>query len=227
MLAPDPEDRPHDLLNWSRTFRELARPRRSVVLSRSLRRPVVAVPLTLLIAAGAAGAGLLAGQEDPHGKVEAVRTAQPDPVAASEGITRTSFSTARGSITSPAPGTATRDCEYFTGTASPRPGNTVMLASHNLSEADSIRYVQVVYGFDKPETLATWRGAQYFNDNAIGQEIAVELIEMPLSEAKKLDASPDYLEASRIATTEGEVVAAVVVTHAAGKNPESPCEGPD
>lgn len=225
MLASDPKDRPHDLPAWSREFRELARPRRPVLLGRSLRRPVVAVPLALTIAVGAVGAGLWAGQEDLRGNVEAAQTAQPDPVGASAGITRTSFSTARGSITSPTPGTATRDCEYFTGTASPRPGNTVMLAMHNLSEADSIRYVQVVYGFDKPETLATWRGAQYFNDNAIGQEIAVELIEMPLAEAKKLDASSDYLEASRIATA-GEVVAAVVVTHAAGKNPESPCEGP-
>ena len=102
-----------------------------------------------------------------------------------------------------------------------------MLAMHNLSEADSIRYVEVVFGFDQPKTLATWRGAQYFNDQAIGQEIAVELIEMPLSEAKKLNASTDYLEASKIATTEGEVVAAVVVTHARGKNPAFPGEGPN
>ena len=97
---------------------------------------------------------------------------------------------------------------------------------HNLSEADAIRYVEVVYGYDKPETLATWRGAQYFNDGAIGQQIVVELIELPLPEAKRLIASDDHLEASRIATS-GEVVAAVVVTHKAGKNPESPCEGPN
>lgn len=226
MLAPNPDDRPHDLSDWSRQFRELAHPRRSVLFTRSLRRPIVAVPLTLLITAGAAGTALLTNQEAPHQNVEAAQTAQPGPVAASEGITRTSFSTVRGSITWPTPGTATRDCEYFTGTASPKPGNTVMLAMHNLSEADSIRYVEVVFGFDKPETLATWRGAQYFNDQAIGQKIAVELIEMPLSEAKKLDASDDYLEASRIATA-GEVVAAVVVTHGRGKNPAFPCEGPD
>lgn len=184
------------------------------------------VPLALLIAAGAVGAGLWAGQVDRRGNVDAARTAQPDPVSASKGITRRSFSTVRGGITSPAPGTATRDCEYFTGTASPKPGDTVMLAMHNLSEADSIRYVQVVFGFDKPETLATWRGAQYFNDQAIGQDTAVELIEMPLPAARKLDATSDYLEASRIATTEGEVVAAVVVTHGRGKNPAFPCEGP-
>jgi len=225
MLAPKPEDRPHDLSDWSRQFRELAHPRRSVLLTRSLRRPIVVAPLTLLIAAGAAGTALLTNQEEPHGNVDAVQTAQSEPVVAAEGITRKSFSTARGSITWPTPGTATRDCEYFTGTASPRPGNTVVIAEHNLSEADSTRYAQVVYGYDKPETVATWRGAQYFNDNAIGQDISVELIEMPLSEAKKLDASDDYLEESRIATA-GEVVAAVVVTHTAGKNPASPCEGP-
>jgi serine/threonine protein kinase len=224
MLAPGPADRPHDLADWSRQFRELARPRRSVVLGRSLRRPVVAVPLALLILAGAAGAGLLAGRDDPYQKIETSRTAEPAPVAASGGITRRSFSTARGSITSPVPGMAARDCEYFTGTASPEPGDTVVLAEHNLSEADSIRYPQVVYGFDQPGTLATWRGAQYFNDKAIGQQIAVELIELPLSEAKKLN-DAGYLEASRIATA-GQVVAAVVVKHAAGKNPLSPCEGP-
>jgi protein kinase-like protein len=226
MLAPNPEDRPHDLSAWSRQFRELAHPRRAVLLGRSLRRPLVAVPLSLLIVAGAAGTALLAGQDDPRGNVGAARTVQPAAIAASEGITRKSFSTARGSITGPTPGTAARDCEYFTGTASPRPGNTVVLAIHNLSEADSIRYVQVVFDFDRPGTLASWRGAQYFNDNAIGQEIAVELIEIPLPEAAKLDASTDYLEVSRIATA-GEVVAAVVVTHAAGKNPAWPCEGPD
>ncbi|MGW4943581.1 serine/threonine protein kinase [Actinoplanes sp. NPDC004185] len=226
MLAPDPEDRPHDLPAWSSRLREFARPRRSFLVSRSLRRPVVAVPLALLIATASAGVVLWTGQEDPDGNVAAAQTTQPGPIAASQGITRRSFSTARGSITSPLPGTATRDCEYFTGTASPKPGNTVILAMHNLSEADSTRYVQVVFGFDKPQTLATWRGAQYFNDNAIGQEIAVELIEMPLPEAKRLNATDDYFEASRMATA-GEVVAAVVVTHERGKHPQSPCEGPD
>jgi serine/threonine protein kinase len=225
MLAADPGDRPHDLSDWSRQLRELARPRRSALLGRSVRRPVVAVPLALMIAAGATGTALLLGREDPAGNVEAARTAPAGPVAASEGIARTSFSTARGSITSPTPGTATRDCEYFTGTASPRPGNTVVLAMHNLSEADAVRYVELVFGFDRPETLATWRGAQYFNAKAIGQQIVVELIEVPLAEAKKLDGA-DYPEASRIATA-GDVVAAVVVTHAAGRHPESPCEGPD
>jgi hypothetical protein len=101
-----------------------------------------------------------------------------------------------------------------------------MLAMHNLSESDSTRYLQVVFGFDKPETLATWRGAQYFNDQAIGQEIVVELVEMPLPAAEELNATSDYLEASRIATTQGEVVAAVVVTHSRAKNPAFPCEGP-
>jgi serine/threonine protein kinase len=225
MLAPNPEDRPHDLSAWSRHFCELAHPRRFVRLSRSLRRPIVAIPLTLLIAVGAAGTAVLIGQENPHGNVEAAQTPQPGPVAASEGITRRSFSTARGSITSPTGGTATRDCEYFTGTASPKPGDSIVLAAHNLSETDSTRYVELVYGFDKPETLATWRGAQYFNDQAIGQQIVVELIEIPLSEAKKLETA-DYSAASRIATA-GEVVAAVVVTHKAGKNPASPCEGPN
>lgn len=225
MLAPRPEDRPHDLSAWSRQFQELARPRRSVALSRSLRRPVVAGPLALVLAAGAAGAVLLTDQEDPRGNVGAARTAQPGPVAASDGITRRSFRTARGSITSPLPGATTRDCEYFTGTASPKPGNTLILAMHNVSDAGSVRYVEKVFGNDQPETLGTWRGAQYFNDGAIGQQIAVELIEVPLSEEKKL-AEADHLEASRIATA-GEVVAAVVVTHEAGRHPESPCEGPD
>ena len=217
MLAADPGDRPHDLAAWSRQFRELARPRRAVVLGRSLRRPVVAVPLALLVLAGATGVGLLAR----HDRSEPARS---EPVAASGGITRTSFATARGRITWPGPDAVTRDCEYFTGTAAPQPGNTVILAEHNLSEADSTRYVQVVYGYDKPETVTTWRGAQYFNDNAIGQQIVVELIEMPLAEAKRMDAA-DYLEASRIATA-GQVVAAVVVKHGRGKNPASPCEGP-
>jgi serine/threonine protein kinase len=228
MLAAAPEDRPHDLPAWSSQLRELARPRRSVLLRRSLRRPLVAVPLAVLITAGAAGGALWASQKGPDGNAAATPTASPsrqDPVPASEGITRKSFSTARGSITSPLPGAATRNCEYLTGTASPNPGNTVMLAMHNLSEADPTRYVEVVFGFDKPETLSTWRGAQYFNDQAIGQQIVIELIEMPLSEAKKLDATDDHLEASRIATA-GEVVAAVVVTHAADKHPQWPCEGP-
>ena len=224
MLAPDPAQRPHDLAAWSRQLRELARPRRWVVLGRSLRRPVVAVPLSLTIVAGAAGAGLLAGQDDPRGGAAAVRATPPGPVAASGGISRDSFSTARGRIISPAPGTATRNCEYFIGTAAPKPGNTVVLAIHNFSEADSIRYVQVVFGFDEPDNLANWRGAQYFNDEAIGQEIAVELIELPLSQARKLN-DADYPEASEIATA-GEVVAAVVVTHGPGKHPRWPCEGP-
>ena len=42
MLAQHPADRPHDLPAWSRRFRELARPRRTVLVGRSLRRPVVA-----------------------------------------------------------------------------------------------------------------------------------------------------------------------------------------
>ncbi|MBL7255246.1 serine/threonine protein kinase [Paractinoplanes lichenicola] len=226
MLAPEPNDRPHDLQAWGSRFRELAQPRRPVLLGRSLRRPVVAVPLVALIAAGVTGASFWASHEDSRENIEAPQTVQPAPVRAAAGITRTSFSTARGSITSPTPGTATRDCEYFIGTASPKPGNTLMLAMHNLSETDAVRYVEVVYGFERPATLASWRGAQYFNEKAIGQQIAVELIEVPLPEARKLVASSDHLEVSRIVTAEGEVVAAVVVTRAPGKNPAFPCEGP-
>jgi serine/threonine protein kinase len=224
MLAPDPGDRPHDLAAWSSQLRGFARPRRGVLLTRSLRRPMIAVPLALLIAAGATGTVLLNHKDDPRRTVAAPQPARSAPIPAAAGMSHTSFSTTRGSITWPAPGAAMRNCEYFTGTAAPKPGDTVMLSAHNLSDAGETRYVEVVYGFDKPETLATWRGAQYFNDAAIGQQIAVELIEMPLAQAVKLN-DAKYLEASRIATA-GDVVAAVIVTHTGDKNPVWPCEGP-
>jgi len=226
MLAPDADRRPHDLLAWSRRFRELATPRRAVLVARTLRRPVVAAPLVLLLAAGAAGGGLWAAHDDPRTHAKAAETARAVPVAASKGITRTSFSTATARFSSPAPGAQVRDCEYFTGTWTPIPGNTIMLAMHNLSESDSIRYVEVVYGFDEPQNLTTWRGAQYFNDQSTGQQTAVELIQMPLATAKRLAATDDSPEASRLAT-QGEVVASVIVTHVKRKNPAYPCEGPD
>jgi hypothetical protein len=227
MLAREPESRPHDLLAWSDRFLELATPRRLVLAARTLRRPLVAAPLALAIAGGAVGTGVLVTDRfQARAHARAAEPAAPTSVAAAKGITRQSFSTAVGRITWPTPGAQVRDCEYFTGTASPRPGNTVMLAMHNLSEADSTRYVQVVYGYDKPETVSTWRGAQYFNDNAIGQQTIVELIEMPLQDAIKADQTDDYLEASRLAT-QGHVLAAVVVSHVREKNPASPCEGPE
>jgi hypothetical protein len=227
MLAADPDRRPHDLLAWGRRFRELATPRRTLLVARTLRRPLVAAPLVLLLAAGVVGGGLLAARDDPRTDARDAGTAPQAraPVEASQGITRTSFSTATGRISSPAPNARVRNCEYFTGTWTPTPGNTIMLAMHNLSESDSVRYVEDVFGYDRPQALSTWRGAQYFNDQSIGQRTVVELVEMPLETAKQLDATDDYLEASRLATT-GEVVASVVVVREDRKNPAFPCEGP-
>jgi serine/threonine protein kinase len=227
MLDPEPANRPTDLRAWSDRFVELATPRRVVLTARTLRRPLVAAPLALVIAGCAVGTGLLVVDHDPpRSRTRAAEAVRPTPVAATNGITRTSFSTDKGRITSPAPGARVRNCEYFTGTASLRPGYTVMLAQHNLSESDSTRYVQVVFGFDKPETVSTWRGAQYFNDNAVGQETSVELIELPLKDAIAIDRTDDYLKASRL-VTQGRVLAAVVVIHGRQQNPEFPCPGPD
>lgn len=77
-----------------------------------------------------------------------------------------------------------RDCEYATGTAAPLPpGQTLIVTQHNRNESDDMRYLQVTYDYKKPEKLTTWRTANYFNDQAVGQDLVLELIELPLTSA--------------------------------------------
>jgi hypothetical protein len=140
---------------------------------------------------------------------------------ASEGI---DFYSTAGRITSQSTGDKVRDCEVFSGTAAKLPpGQTLVLSQHNLGKDENIRYLQVTAGFDKPQSLTTWHTAQYFNKQAIGQHMLMELIEMPLTSALvKADDEQRYDLSSALAA-KGKVLAAVTVTHVNKHNPNWPC----
>jgi serine/threonine-protein kinase len=93
-----------------------------------------------------------------------------------------------GSITSPATGSGVKNCAYFSGSARLADGKTLILAMRNLDNGDPRSYVEFVFGYDKPSTLASWRGAQYFG-GAPGQWYEVTLMAVDLDAAKAADAA--------------------------------------
>lgn len=176
MLEPDRLKRPTDVLAWSRTLSSLAAPpapSRPTFWRRAVfRRPVLLAAAAVL--AASAGTGVLMSQRDDGAEQlpsdgERRTGVTHDPVAAAQGFARDDFSSPAGRIVSPTSNQIVRDREYFTGTAHLRPGYLIVTAMHNLNGTDNVRYVEAIFGYDKPETLQTWRGAQYFNDKAIGK----------------------------------------------------------
>ncbi len=226
LLDPEPDLRPSDILTWSRTLRSLAS-------SRSRQRSVL-VPAAAVVAAGLAiTTAVYAINQDQGppknlGAAEVATNTTPGPVRdASKGISPHDFSSASGRIITPVTKQKVRDCEYVTGTAAPLPpGQTLIVTQHNRNESDDMRYLQVTYDYKKPEKLTTWRTANYFNDQAVGQDLVLELIELPLTSAlESADANHGYALGSALAG-QGKVLAAVTVTHVKKRNPRYPCPGP-
>jgi hypothetical protein len=60
-----------------------------------------------------------------------------------------------------------------------------VLASQNVSNGTSHKFVQYVFGWDEPSTLSSWRGRQYFNSGTIGQKFRIDLIAVDLEDARR------------------------------------------
>jgi hypothetical protein len=93
-----------------------------------------------------------------------------------------------GSISSPADGAKVKDCAYFSGTSHLAKNQSLILSMRSLDNGDTQRYVQQVFNWDKPDELASWRGAQYFNGDA-GQRYSVELMAVDMEKSR---AAKDY-----------------------------------
>jgi serine/threonine protein kinase len=247
LLHPDPAQRPSDILTWSRTLTALAQPATAASGTAAgsagagrgrTRRPLLAAAAGALAIGLAAAGGVYAVQH--HGRAAAATTAAGTttaststnntlgPVrAASDGFSPSDFYSTSGRITSPSTGEHVRDCESFSGTAAKLPpGQTLVVSQHNLGGNETIRFLQVTFGFDKPQNLSTWSSSQYFNDQAVGQDMLIELIQLPLTSALvKADDEHRYDLSSALAA-KGKVIAAVTVVHVKRHNPNWPCPEP-
>jgi hypothetical protein len=126
-----------------------------------------------------------------------------------------------GSISSPEDGATVKDCAYFTGTSRLAKGKTLILAMRNLDYDPDTRYVEEVFGWDEPDQLSSWRGAQYFNGEP-GQRYSVELMAVDL---KAVHATPNRPAADALAK-KGAILAARDVTRQAG-TVGNQCPGPE
>jgi serine/threonine-protein kinase len=129
--------------------------------------------------------------------------------------------TSSGSIASPAAGTEVMNCAYFAGSARLAAGETLVLAMRNLDNGDPGSYVEYVFGWDEPSTLASWRGAQYFG-GAEGQEYEVALLAVELSAAQAARTSDG---ARNALVASGTRLAARKVTKTASSTGDD-CPGP-
>ncbi|WP_062437183.1 serine/threonine protein kinase [Herbidospora daliensis] len=204
-LDPDPARRPQDLLAWSRNLIEAATVRRA---PSRWRRPVVAVGSATITAVAVL---LLL----PDLIVEKTNTPVPAPPA-----------NVGGEILSPADGADVEQCSYFSGTAALPPGTTLILAMRNLDNGDPERYLQVVFGYDKTETLANWRGAQYFGTEkgGVGQNYQVDLLAVRVDGARAYHESASG-DVDRALADSGTLLDSVRVHRVAGTGPGG-CEGP-
>jgi serine/threonine protein kinase len=211
------------------------------------RRPVLAGAAGVVAAGLAAAGGVYAlqhndGSSPPARSLKAASTptSSPSPAntstsdtlapvrEASQGFSPIDFYSTSGRITSLSTGQRVRDCEAITGTAAKLPpGQTLVVSQHNLQGIYNIRFLQVTYDFKEPEKLTTWRTAHYFNPESVGQELLLELIQMPLTPAlAKADNDHKYDVGSALAA-KGKVIAAVTVVHEDKHNPNYPCGEPE
>ena len=249
LLHPDPAERPADVLAWSQTLTALAASPRTVLASAVTgriprpRRPFRATAAGVLVAGLATAGGVYAVQHDGNSPADSPnRTSTPTASAvktptnntlgpvreAADGFSPIDFYSTSGRITSVSSGGPVRDCEYITGTAAKLPpGQTLVVSQHNLQGSYQIRFLQVTYDLQEPEKLTSWRTAHYFNPESVGQDLLIELIQMPLTPALvKADDDQRYDRSSALAA-KGKVIAAVTVVHADKHNPAYPCPGPD
>jgi hypothetical protein len=133
--------------------------------------------------------------------------------------------TATGTITSPVDGSDVKACAYFSGTASLPPDTTLILTMQNLDSIDSSKYIQVVFDYEKPATLSTWRGAQYFGSehDGIGQNYRVELLAVNLEAARRDHESSGATNKTMVKS--GVLLASVRVRRVVGTVPNA-CVGP-
>lgn len=125
-------------------------------------------------------------------------TARPRPTTA-QPTTRVQTVTRTGRISTPASGEDVKNCAYFSGTSRLASGRTLILAMRNLDNGDSSKCVETVFGWDKPEQLASWQGSVPKGDtvwlgyqNERGGPVVVQAITcVPI--AKRLDCGPLYV----------------------------------
>jgi len=95
-----------------------------------------------------------------------------------------------GIISSLRSGAKVRKCEYFSGTSHLAAGQSLILVIY--TDKYSQKYAQQVINWDKPETLSSWRGIQWFESAPPGQKYWVELMAVDLEASRAVkDASAD------------------------------------
>lgn len=108
-----------------------------------------------------------------------------------------------------------QSCAYFSGSSDLADGTTLILAKQNLDNGDPQEYVEFVFGWQSPQNLSSWRGAQYFK-NAEGQHLRVRLIAVDLGAAQA--AAGSDAAANALAST-GQSLGSVTVTVLPGTGP--------
>jgi hypothetical protein len=124
---------------------------------------------------------------------------------------------------SPANGAPVKHCSYFTGTARLADGETLILASRNLSNGQPNRYVEQVFGWQQPQNLGSWRGHQYFDAGAVGQRFQIQVIAVDLDDVQA--AYNGTAEDFNALADRGTVLASREVERIDGTVPGD-CEGP-
>jgi serine/threonine protein kinase len=219
--------------------------RRSLIGRRGFGRRGIFALGTPVVAAAAVGAALLLhhGSTTGHDVTTASRShsrTQPtpqstdfrllpglaSPLDASAGLSTVDFASALGRFTTPARGARVQNCAYFTGTSDLPAGQTIMLSMHDLGIDDNFRWMQVVFGYKRPDTLTTWTGVQFFNEQALGHKVHIELIEMPLNAALIKANHDNNAQALDRLADHGKVIAATTVTRVKGVFSQDACPPP-
>ncbi|MEV6492010.1 hypothetical protein AB0M20_25840 [Actinoplanes sp. NPDC051633] len=95
-----------------------------------------------------------------------------------------------GTISSLRAGAKVRNCEYFSGTSHLAAGQSLILVIY--TNSDPQKYAQQVINWDKPQTLNSWRGIQWFGSASPGDRYSVELMAVDLETSRAVkDADAD------------------------------------
>ena len=120
-----------------------------------------------------------AGGPPPGGPGPGGPPGGPTRPAGSDALVRTDLAT----ISSPGNGRPARLCTVVSGTSKLPPGQTLLTSVENELVGDRVRHLQLVPGWERPETLRRWRALQFIGlpQEPAGGKFRIEVLVVPLA----------------------------------------------
>ncbi|MFG1923263.1 serine/threonine protein kinase [Cryptosporangium sp. NPDC048952] len=209
-MHSDSAARPTDPVAWANELTRRSTQSRALT-TRVLPAALVAVGMAVLCAVVLVWGQSIGGRSSTQAAVTPPADGFTPPVPTLYGV----------QILEPEPAHRVQRCAFFRGRSALPPGKTMVLAMHNRTNGEPVRYLVEVEDWDRPSRLGTWRGKQFFGaaDSSVGQDYTVEVLVVDLgvvTRSKRVAQAAGELWTLETLPATWEVAAAVTVRRVAG-----------